>query len=67
MPLKPATSLTNQIYISREKTDLPPEIQAFWEARKDLTIIDDVIMNGSRIVIPTSIHQELLKVLVAAH
>ena len=46
---------------------LPPSIQAYFNILGDLTIIDDVVCYGDRIVIPQSLRQQCLRALHAAH
>ena len=49
------------------RSDLGPTVQEYWEARKNLSIIDGVIVKGQQIVIPTKLRQEVLKILGCAH
>lgn len=43
------------------------EVRPFFGFRDELVIEDDIIMKGSRAVIPTSLHSEYLKVLHKGH
>ena len=45
----------------------PAPIQAFWDSRHDLTTIDGMIVKGTRIVIPKSMHRDVLQKLHNAH
>ena len=44
-----------------------PDLHAFWIYRWNLSIIDSVIMNGTRIVIPKSLQNEYLRCLHTGH
>ena len=46
---------------------LPPSIQPYFNILGDLTIIDDVVCYGDRLVIPQSLRQQCLQALHAAH
>ena len=46
---------------------LPPSIQSYFNILGDLTIIDDVVCYGDRIIIPQSLRQQCLQALHAAH
>ena len=42
---------------------LPSNIQPYWRHRHDLSIVDEVILVGDRILIPPSLHNEVCKLL----
>ena len=44
-----------------------PDLHAFWIHRWNLSIVDGVIMNGTRIVIPKSLQDEYLRCLHTGH
>ena len=47
--------------------ELPSEIQAFWTFREELTIEDGLILKGTRIVVPSMIQVEILKLIHEGH
>ena len=47
--------------------EIDPDLYTFWIHRWNLSIIDGVIMNGTRIVIPKSFRDEYLKCLHTGH
>ena len=47
--------------------DLPQEIQPYWNFREELTIEDGLVLKLTRIVIPKSMHNEILQQLHAGH
>ena len=46
---------------------VPPEIQAFWTFREELTVEDGLILKGTRIVIPTKQWEAILKLIYKGH
>ena len=44
-----------------------PEIRPFWGVHNDMSIIDDLLLAGSRIVIPQSSRQEVLREIHEGH
>ena len=50
-----------------QHTEIDPDLHAFWIHRWNLSIIDSVIMNGTRIVIPKSLQNEYLRCLHTGH
>ena len=44
-----------------QRAEIDPDLHAFWIHRWNLSIIDGVIMNGTRIVIPKSLQDENLR------
>ena len=48
-------------------SDLPAQLQPYWKYGNDMSIIDDVILIGSRILIPPSLREEICKILHSAH
>lgn len=48
-------------------SDLPAQLQPYWKYGNDMSIIDDVILIGSRILIPPSLRGEICKILHSAH
>ena len=49
------------------RSDLPVELDEFWEFRESLFVFDNVILMRDRVVIPPSLRNEILQVLHAAH
>ena len=50
-----------------QRAETDPDLHAFWIHRWNLSIIDGVIMNGTRIVIPKSLQNEYLRCLHTGH
>ena len=50
-----------------QHTGINPDLYAFWIHRWNLSIMDGVVMNGTRIVIPQSLQDEYLKCLHTSH
>ena len=46
---------------------LPPELLPYWRYRHELSIVDEVILVGDRILIPPPLRSEVCKLLHAAH
>ncbi len=53
--------------ITTDRSSIPASIQAYWTVMGSLSIVDDVICMGDRIVIPTSLRSTCLEALHAAH
>ena len=51
----------------KDSADLPADLADFWRHRKALSVVDEVVMMGERIVIPPSLRQEVLDHLHGAH
>ena len=49
------------------RNELPPQLQQYWRYRNDLYVVDNVILMGSRIVIPPPLRTEICKILHSAH
>ena len=47
--------------------ELPPDAQPFWNVRNELTNVRDLVLYGTRIVVPSSLRSEILEVLHSAH
>ena len=43
------------------------EVQKYWTFCKELTIEDDLILNGTRIIIPDKKREEILKLIHGGH
>lgn len=43
------------------KQDSPSDIAEYWNCRAELSIVDDMIYKGSKIVIPKSLRKEMLE------
>ena len=50
-----------------QHADLDQELYVFWIHRLNLSLVDGIIMNGTRIVIPKSLQAEYLKCLHTGH
>ncbi len=53
--------------ISDDKSALPPSVQPYWNVLSDLSVVDDVVCLGERIIIPPPLRQTCLEALHAAH
>ena len=50
-----------------QQAEIDPDLHAFWIHHSNLSIVDGVIMNGTRIVIPWSLRDEYLNCLHTGH
>lgn len=50
-----------------EIDNLPPQLQPYWRHREELSIVDQVVMYGERIVIPPSLRPNICQNLHSAH
>ena len=48
------------------KDEIPPDVQPFWNVRNELTNVRDLVLHGTRIVVPSSLRSEILEVLHSA-
>lgn len=44
------------------KKDCPMKIQDYWNCRAELTVMDDMVLKGSKFVIPSSLRKQMLKI-----
>ncbi|CAI5671480.1 unnamed protein product [Oreochromis niloticus] len=49
------------------KQSCSPVIQEYWNCRAELSVVDDVVFKGGKIVIPKSLRGEMLKKIHAGH
>ena len=49
------------------KTKLPPNLKSYWTVRGRLTLHDDLLLYGSRIVIPQDLRQETMQKIHQGH
>ena len=49
------------------KHELPEEIMEYWECRRHLTAVNDIVMYQDRIVVPSSLRERVLLNLHSAH
>uniref|UniRef100_A0A8C6PJV3 Gypsy retrotransposon integrase-like protein 1 n=1 Tax=Nothobranchius furzeri TaxID=105023 RepID=A0A8C6PJV3_NOTFU len=49
------------------KQSCSPVLQEYWNCRAELSVVDDVVFKGSKIVIPKSLRREMLKKIHAGH
>ena len=61
--------LTNVILNSwpQRKSHLSPSIQNYWDYKEKLTVFDDLIFKRNKVVIPTVLRHEMLKVIHQPH
>ena len=45
----------------------PPELQEYWNYRDELSVIDDIIIKGQRIIIPKALRSNMLEILHSGH
>ena len=50
-----------------DKQELPTEIKQYWPYRDELVAHNGIIYRGTRVVIPTSMRQEMLQKIHVAH
>ena len=51
-----------------EKPELiPPPVRHFWKVRRDLCVVDDMVLKGSQLVIPTTLRKDVLAELHSSH
>ena len=50
-----------------DKCNLPMELRPFWQVRSQLSVDDDIILVGPRVVIPASLRPEILRRLLLMH
>lgn len=51
----------------KNKKDCPTKIQDYWNCRAELTVVDDIVMKGSKIVIPLSLRKQMLQKIHEGH
>ena len=51
----------------QRKSHLSPSIQSYWDYKEELTIYDDLIFKRDKVVIPTVLRKEMLKVVHQPH
>ncbi|XP_023806683.1 uncharacterized protein K02A2.6-like [Oryzias latipes] len=49
------------------KKECPGKIQDFWNCRAELTVVDDIVLKGSKFVIPTSLRKQMLRKIHEGH
>ena len=49
------------------KKDCPVKIQDYWNCRAGLTVMDDIVLKGSKFVIPSSLRKQMLQKLHEGH
>ena len=50
-----------------QHSEIDPDLHVFWIHQWNLSIVDGVVMNGTRIIIPWSLQDEYLKCLHTGH
>ena len=50
-----------------EKSATPAEARPYWDYRSELTVEDELILKGNRVVIPNTLRKNMLKKLHASH
>lgn len=51
----------------KNKKDCPTKIQDYWNCRAELTVVDDIVMKGSKFVIPLSLRKQMLQKIHEGH
>lgn len=51
----------------KSKRNCPRRIQDYWNHRAELTVVDDIVLKGSKFVIPSSLHKEMLQKIHEGH
>ena len=49
------------------RSECPPHLHAYWNYRDELTVADGIILKGTRILVPKSLHADVLQQLHYAH
>lgn len=49
------------------KKDCPVQIQDYWNCRAELTVVDDIVLKGSKYVIPSSLRKQMLQKIHEGH
>lgn len=49
------------------KKDCPVKIHNYWNCRAELTVVDDIVMKGSKFIIPSSLHKQMLQKIHEGH
>ena len=65
----PMCLLTKQIQggFPTERREMPAETMEYWESRRHLTVINNIVMYQDRIVVPPSLREKVLSNLHSAH
>ena len=50
-----------------KRSELPPNLQGYWNVREDLSVFESVILYKRRIVIPKILRREVVEILHSAH
>lgn len=50
-----------------KKKDCPVKIQDYWNCRAELTVVDNIVMKGSNLVIPSSLRKQMLQKIHKGH
>uniref|UniRef100_A0A8C7QE35 Gypsy retrotransposon integrase-like protein 1 n=1 Tax=Oncorhynchus mykiss TaxID=8022 RepID=A0A8C7QE35_ONCMY len=50
-----------------QKNNCPRRIQDYWMCRAELTVVDDIVFKGNKIVIPMTLRKEMLQKIHKAH
>ena len=56
-----------QVSWLQRKWHLSPSIQNYWDFREELTVYNQLIFKGNKVVIPTALQKEMLKLLHQPH
>lgn len=49
------------------RSDTPFEVRSYWDSRDQLVVLDGIIYKGSRIIIPQSLREDMLKLIHKSH
>ena len=47
--------------------DLPKEIQPYWTFHEEMTIEDGLLLKGTHIIVPQTLHKEMIQLLHTGH
>ena len=50
-----------------QKNNCPRRIQDYWMCRAELTVVDDIVFKGNKIVIPMTLRKEMLQKIHEGH
>ena len=52
---------------SQDICDLPKEIQPYWTFHEEMTIEDGLLLKGTHIIVPQTLHKEMIQLLHTGH
>ena len=51
----------------QHRHELDPEIRKYFDSRDEIAVLDDIVFKGDRVVIPTSMRSDMLKIIHEGH